>query len=328
MDKNKETLQELKNDVYKLNMLVKLYSMYDKKDIAEIISKIMSAYEGIKYSYKFIYDTDNNEKCVISPVEYHKYSLKLTLPHTESNNNWYSYKYNIDDMFFLPPSIYNTENKININYIQEFIDFVFQKRMDNKVEIIDKQTISKYSDEFIENTKVAQFLRQNNRKHYISEKDAEKARNNFEKNCTVSRKAMFKCIVSILNDYEDNSVKAQSIIREEAYPNEDNNTTTFMLYDTLYIYRIIKDFKFEVYVTEDTVSNYDLELKNIDYNMDTDINFFELKNTIQTIFWDCVNLKKFMNGIEEKLIENHHLNEQDIFDVYLAVKNKAKKYSL
>jgi len=320
---NMNDMQQLKNDLDILNTQIEIYSMYDKKDIAEVISRLMTSYEGVKYYYKFLYDINNNEKCVIIPVNNDKYSLKLTLSNLYNSQ---SYQKNSDDKFFLPPSIYSNEKVLKIKYVQDFINFIFNYRNEKNVIELNKSTLNNLLTEYLNNTKLNQFLRQNDKKNYASLKDSEERRIEFEKNCTVSRKAIFECIISILNDYEDNNVTARNQLEEYPHYNDNNETITYSLYDTLFIYRLKKKFKFEVLVTEDTVSKYELEFKNIDYKMDTQINYFKLKEKIQSIFWDCVNLKSFMNGLEVKFKDKQQLEEQDVYDTYLEVINKVKKY--
>ena len=324
MNKNINNLKQLKNDIEALNIQIEAYSIYNKKDIAEILTKLMSSFEGTKYNYKFLYDIDEKEKCVIIPINGNKYSTKLTLPDNNLNNSQ-SYKKNSNDSFLLPPSGYSKDKTIKIKYVQEFIDFVFNYRNENNITEIEKQTLNELLDEYLNDTKLAQFLRQNDRKNYISKKENEESRIEFENECMVSRKAIFKCIVDILNNYEENNVSAYIKNSIYKYPNEEKEMITYLVYETLCIKRITKDFKFETLITEDTVPMYELELKNLDCNIDTQINYFELKNTIHSIYWDCINLKKFMNGLENKFTEKQQLEEQDIYDAYLEVINKVKK---
>ena len=146
-----------------------------------------------------------------------------------------------------------------------------------------------------------------------------------KKNSKVSRRPFFKAIESILNDYEESNIKAVIRGQEYMFYNKETEMITFQYYESLKVNRIIKDYMYETLVTEDTVPFDEQELKILDTKTDTYINYFDVKKVLETIQWDCTNLKKFFNKIEEKLKKKSILDEEDINDSYLKVVNDCKK---
>ena len=325
MQTNKESMQKLKNDLYVLQSECELYSMYEKNMIADVFAQLMTTFEGVKYTYKFLYDENNNEKCQILEQRNVEIQKKFEIPIIKRKHNTNFHKYDEKEYFFLPPKYYSDNNNIKIPYLQDFIDYVFEKRINKKQETIDINTINEYLEEFTNKTKLNRFLVQNERQYNNKLRKESDDKIEFKKRSKVARKATYKAIVSILNDYENNDVTAHSYKKEYEYYNKDNGMITFILYDYLKIERIIKEFIHEEYVTEDTVPFIDQELKVIDYNMDTEIYFFDLKEQIESIQWDCVNLKKFLTKVEKRLKEKSTLDEDDINELYLEVINSLER---
>lgn len=322
---NKEKMQELKNDIYALQTICEVYSMYEKKMISEVFAKLMSIYEGIEYTHKFLYDDNKNEKCILMEKDNNHYSVKFYIPIIKPLHNLIDYKYDNDDYYFLPPSYYLDNNNFKIKYLQDFIDFVFEKRINNNKKNIEKETLYSYLEEFIDKNKLQRFLNQNERIHNNEIRIKNEKEKEFKKNSKVSRRPFFKAIESILNDYEESNIKAVIRGQEYMFYNKETEMITFQYYESLKVNRIIKDYMYETLVTEDTVPFDEQELKILDTKTDTYINYFDVKKVLETIQWDCTNLKKFFNKIEEKLKKKSILDEEDINDSYLKVVNDCKK---
>lgn len=305
----KENLHSKEQECYELIKKRNSFSKYEPHSILNILAKLMTVYEGVEYKYfnsflsSYEYDIRCNEDTI-----YNSYKLEI-----KTSKNLYKmvedkYIKMVEDKYIL--LLPDTINK-NQPYISEFINYLFNKRVEEELYEIDNNKLEEILNEFLENTKDKQEERlKENTKKLIEYQEKEKRRN-FENSCMISRQAIFKCISNIINDHEDNmSVdtkyeKIGDMIRMEA------------------IGKLIVNYNddkavFETIIDTDTCDDDDMYyVFSVSYDKPTDINFFKLKRKFEYIFKNGKYINKFMEKVENSYTNNKKvLFSNDVNSLY------------
>lgn len=148
-----EKIKELDTEKKILQDIIRSYSTYKTKDIAEIIAIIMKEFEGIEYIC--INDTwyKGTGEEYFENLSLHKNNSGYQIVPLDSHNSKYArYKIkNIDnnnETCMLLPSNYTPYKKCS--YVQDFINYLYVKRREKDVVNNDRDFLVKIALEFIE----------------------------------------------------------------------------------------------------------------------------------------------------------------------------------
>ena len=321
MDKFKR-LEELRNDIFALELYIEQNSLYNLEVIANTISKLMTAFENTEYVVSYRYDEHDNENCFITEKTIRNFSLSFIIPSIDNMKYKSFIKGNTTDYCFLPPSKYD---KKNLNYIQDFIDYLFEYRTSNEKKNLSESEINNCLLEFVEKNKATKNIRIKRRKNQNQTRKNSFLKKEFRSKCMLSRKVMFSNIISLINNYESSNSVAYHSKYSIWESNEQRHTKTEYLYDKLEIKSYGTYTKFESLVDFCEVEEDELENSFIDEKLDTEINFFELKKELISLYDYCPILKKFMDNIEKVLLHKNNLSEDEINDIYLEIVNKYRQ---
>lgn len=143
-----ERIKELKKQISDIRVRMSNYSTYSTPTIVGAITKVISAYEGIDYTYKKIEKTTlENFKQNHTPLGY---IIEPTEPH---GDEYATYKIKqrkgIKDYESceLPPSYYTPHRKCP--YVQDFINFLYNKRVEYEIIEDDERMYDVIADSFI-----------------------------------------------------------------------------------------------------------------------------------------------------------------------------------
>lgn len=337
LDKLNHETKELSSKIREVENKIKKFSQYDFIMIGKVLSRLMTVYEGVLYSCfrcdvsgYYTITLKNNVDDILHP--------SLTLKPLDEDIKYMTYstlcggEVNKDNIFcYLFPSKFS---KITISittsqeYIQKFIDYLFEDRVQKNVTEVDCDYLNNVLDDFLSLTKKEQLLRQKAILERKKERQELDKKCRFEASCFVDRKAMFDNICYIINNYEENINSYQDI-------EEERNGNTLSGYHKLIIksgeYEII--FKTFVDKDEDDLESYYYASVNI--SKDTNINFFDIKRQFNSIIKESNVLKKYFDMIEDYFNiqtndENRVLNSTDLNAVLLLIDrfNKGKQKRL
>ena len=326
-------LKELQQEEIKLKNKIKKYSTYDSVQIGNIIAKLMTLFEGVEY-----YCSKNN----LFFLNYDRYII----PKSNNENDLYihpSYKiknikqerYPFDpsdkkDICYLSPSSfnpntstqYNSQNK-DIEYIQLFIDYLYEKRSSKLLEEISEIELEEILQEFLKITNNLQQQRKIEIADKMEEQREQRRRKEFENSCVIDRKLIFNSLTYIMNHYEKNMSAIQE--KEEEW-SRSSQWSELRGYHKLTIQSGDEKvcFKTEIdsngcYPDEEYCGVY------IDINKNTNICFFDIKKTLLPVLKNSNYAIVFMNSIEEKYLEKQNITFEDIQQLLANITNKKKE---
>lgn len=313
-------LKMLENQVCEINKKINMYSTYEVEQIGNALLKLMEQFEGINYCIEknFLFF----EKIIITP----KYRLKAEYDHVykdycfETEEKKYYFDDKDEKKCILYPSSYNSKNEFN--YIQVFIDFLFNERVSKKLFGITDEQLDQLLCSFISLSKELQKKRKieidsaiQNNLEIIKKKE-------FEKSCNIDRKLIFNTLVYILNNYENGIIAGIFNEEEKEYSSQWTNLNG---YSVLSISDGDKLVKYKALV--DTYGCYpDEEYCGMRINMskDSKINFFEFRKELSCILKECNYANYFLDLIEDEFNKTKNINSNLIESILIDLSNQKK----
>ncbi len=174
--------KEIMNKYHQVRDLIEKYSTFNKKTLGQVLAELTSIYkqeEYISYSatimYYIMYNNslplkglmitptyDKREEFSDMYIEDHNDRLIALANYYKTTNYYKSYGetikiYETDEPALLHTNIvYNDDinNPKNVIFIKEFIDYVINYRIENKIDYISLEELEKLKDEFINNHQV------------------------------------------------------------------------------------------------------------------------------------------------------------------------------
>lgn len=310
-------LNDKRREVLELEEKIKKFSIYNIEEIAPIIQKLIIAYEGVPYKIKHkhnfideeIYDIESE---IDNYYIYKTYTLKIMKKNKET--------------VFLPPTGFIIEHfisKNNFYYINNFIDYLFIKRVDELLYEITNEQLEELLNDFLNNTINEQIQKQEENKRKIKEIDEFKRRQEFENGCLIDRKTIFKAILHIVNKYENQMSATKIYETEEKYC--DFSMYRLYLIEKLVIKTNEEEVEYETVIDSNGCQSDEIYCTNYPSDKDTNIRFFELKESILSILKNCNYLNIFMEKVEELYNEKKVLDIKDIEPLIIEISNQKRK---
>lgn len=310
-------LNDKRREVLELEEKIKKFSIYNIEEIAPIIQKLIMAYEDVPYQIKHKYSFIDEEIYDIeSEIDdyyiYKTYTLKTMKKNKES--------------VFLPPTGFIIEHfsfKNKFYYINNFFDYLFIKRVDELLYEITNEQLEELLNDFLNNTINEQIQKQEENKRKIKEINEYKRRQEFENGCLIDRKTIFKVILHIVNKYEDQMSATTMYQTEERY--SDISMDRLVLIEKLVIKTNKEKVEYKTVIDSNSCQPDEIYCTNYPSDKDTNIRFFELKESILPILRNCNYLNIFMRKIEELYNEKKVLNINDIEPLISEISNQKRK---
>lgn len=324
-------LKELQQEEIRLKNKIVKYSTYDSVQIGNIMAKLMTLFEGIEYCF-----SKNN----VSFSNY--YYIKPKLDHRDIMYVYPDYKIkNIvqENPFFhnsekkercyLPPSNFSQDtsslghfkNK-DIEYIQLFIDYLYEKRSSKSLEEISEKELEEILQEFLETSIELQQKEKEKIEQKRKEQIEKSKRSEFEKSCVIDRRLILNSLAYIINHYEENISakleKEKEWSRSPQWSELIGYHKLIINYNDKEIYFKSKIDSYGCYPDEEYCGVY------IDMNKHTDICFFELKNVLSPVLKNSNYLLGFMNSIEEMYTKKQNITSEDILQLIVDISNDEK----
>ena len=294
-----EKLNLLKKETKKLELMILEYSLYKDKDLSLIISKLMTSFEGIEYCSETPFFSDSDY--YIKEKEKTNNPICYSFPKFRSyvkNNNIKYISPNEKICLFGPSGYHNsmTDKTNKIFYIQEFADFLFKKRVEKNLKVINFNMLEEFLQEYLENTKEKQEQRRNNRAKENEQRERERQLKAFKDNCLIDRKSFFDSITNLINSYCDESVISKQEIHEKW--ERSSQWSVLNLYHKLCIKNENKNFEFEAFIGSDGCFPDEEECAFVNKNQDTTIKFYEVKDKFYEIYKNNELFKIFIDSLE------------------------------
>lgn len=152
-----EQIDELKKQLEATKDQIKKYSLYNMDDIAEAITRVMTAFEGIEYiAIRYRFNLDEKRIYDIYLPYYKKndkedYPAIHIIPSSKMSEEYARYrlmhKRDLNDynICYLPPAYYTPHKKCY--YIKDFINFLYIKKVENNRN--DKDFYLEIAEQFI-----------------------------------------------------------------------------------------------------------------------------------------------------------------------------------
>lgn len=329
--KTKQTQLELEEKITS-------YSTYNSIQIGDILAKLMTAFEGIPYrctKYDDVWIL-NDCCCSIEPISrdknigsiYPSYKIKKLAenhcclgtkdetercylpPSTFQSNFESSYRFKRESNPYIPP------------YIPLFLDYLYERRSSKLLgEILEKE-LEEILREFLEITKPEQQQRKDTIEKKTEEIHQKQKRKEFEQSCFISRKLIYNSLSYIINNYEENMT---AIKETEAEWTRSRNYSELYGYHKLVINFFNKEIIYRTIT--DHLGCYPDEEHNgwsVDTNQDTDICFFDLKNTLAPIIKNSIYVKKFMDMVEFLYDQTKIISADDIHQILVVISNENR----
>lgn len=328
-------IKKLQQEEIELKNKIKKYSTYDSMQIGNIIAKLMTSFEGVEYccsknSASLFLDCDyciepklnNRDNIYIYP----RYQIK----------NIEQERYFVDtrdrkEMCYIPPFSfksntslrYSSRNK-DIEYIQLFIDYLYEKRSSKLLKEISEIDLEEILQEFLEMTNHIQQQRKTEIADKIETKIKQQNRKKFEESCVIDRKLIYNSLSYIVNHYESDMVAKKHVDEEWLYGDQ---------WSELYGYHkliIEYDDKQIIYSTiVDRIGCYPDEEYcfcgfHINTDKDTNIPFFDIKNKLLPIINNSAYVKAFMDMIENLFSESKDITADNIQEFLILIRNESK----
>lgn len=338
LEKKIEELQEIKElkrlQQEELNLKNKIgkYSTYDSVEIGNIMAKLMTLFEGIEYcfskcdlffsDYDYVIEPKSNNRDIINI--YPSYNIKNI-----KQERFFFDPSDKKEQCYLPPSSFSqntssphhSQNK-NIEYIQLFIDYLYERRSSKSLEEISEKELEQILQEFLD----ISIELQEQRKQEIEEKNKEQRkkqkRREFEESCVIDRKLILNSLTYIINHYEENM---SAKLEKETEWSRSSDWSKLIGYHKLTIHYNEEEVCFKSII--DSNGSYpDEEYCGvyIDMNKKTDICFFELKHTLSPVLKNSNYLLEFMNNIEEIYLTKQNITVDDINQLLVNISNNQK----
>lgn len=323
-------VKKLQQEEIELKNKIKKYSTYDSVLIGNIIAKLMTAFEGIEYccsknSVAFFLDcnycidpkSNNRDNIYIYP-NYQIKNIKQDRHFFDTSEK--------QEMCYLPPSSFrsNTSSQHNarnndIEYIQLFIDYLYERRSSKSLLEISEINLEEILQEFLEITNDIQQKRKTEIADKIETRIKQQKRKEYEKSCVIDRKLIYNSLSYIINHYESGMVAKKQADEEFPY---GYHKLIIEYDDKQIIYSALVD-KIDCYPDEE----YCFLGYHMDIDKDTNIPFFDIKNKLFPIINNSTYVKVFMDMIENLYSESKDITADNIqeFLILISNENKAKQ---
>ncbi len=327
-------LKELQQEALELENRIKKYYTYDSVSIGHTIAKLMTAFEGIEYCcsnhHKFLLHCDYS----IEP-KYQRGNMDIH-PRFKIKNIKQE-KFIFDDNIkketcYLPPSSlkkntsphHNIESK-DIEYIQKFIDYLYDIRFSKSLEEISDEELEEILKDFLEITNDLQQQRKDQIARIFETTIKQQKQREFEKSCIIDRKLIINSLAYIVNHYEDNMIAIQEKYEEWS---RTSQWSELQGYHKLIIKSDDKEVCFKTQIdSEGCYPDEEYCGVEIDINKNTNICFFDIKESLFPVLKNSIYAIKFIDSIEKKYQKKQNLTSDDIqlLLVNIANENKAKQ---
>ena len=320
-------LNKLKKEEKQIKNKINKYSIYDSILIGNIIAKLMTIFEGIEYYCK------KNNTCFLDC----NYNITPKLNNLDNTYIYPNYKIknikqerlvrNKKELCYLPLSSFKSKpqkQSKNIEYIQLFIDYLYEKRTEKSLEEINNIELEEILKEFIEITNNLQQQRKIEIEEKINDRIIKQKRKEFEDSCIIDRKLIFNSIVYIINNYESNMLAKKQTDQKWSYKEQWSELLGYHKLIIEYnnkqiIYSTIID-KIGCYPDEE----YCYRGFHINMDKDTTIPFFDIKYTLLPVINKSNYLKEFINMIENLYNEEKNITPDNIEEFLIILSNKKK----
>ncbi len=318
-------LKELQQEEIRLKNKIVKYSTYDLVQIGKIIAKLMTLFEGIEYYFS------NYDYC-IEPKSSNRDIMYIYPDYEIKNMKQEKLFFDISEKkekCYLPPSDfskntssqYHLQNK-DIEYIQLFIDYLYERRSSESLEEISEKGLEGILQGFLEISIELQQQRKKEIEEKTKEQIQKQKRREFEKSCVLDRRLILNSLAYIINHYEENM---SAKLEKEKEWFRRSQWSELIGYHKLTIHYNDRDICFKskidsegCYPDEEYCGVY------IDMNKHTDICFFEIKNALSFVLRDSNYLLGFMNSIEEVYLEKRNVTTEDIHQFIVDISNDKK----
>lgn len=280
-------LKELQQEEINLKNKIVKYSTYDSVKIGNIITKLMTLFEGIEYCFSknsvrdyCIKPKSNNRDIMYIYPNYKIRNIKQERISFDTNEK--------KESCYLPPSSFRenpslrhrSQNK-NLEYIQLFIDYLYERRSSKLLEEIDEKELEEILQEFSSVSIELQQQRKKEIEEKIKERISKQKRKAFEKSCVIDRKLILTSLAYVINHYEENiSAKLE---KEEEW-SRGWTWSELIGYHKLTINFNDKELFFKAKIdSEGCYPDEEYCGVSIDINKNTDICFFDIKEELSPI---------------------------------------------
>ena len=314
-------LKKLETERSELENKIKKLSTYNIEQIGIILAKLMKQFEGVEYCCEKNYFYNN--KYNISPQKSHNNEFRnvyssLSLS-TINNPNLF----NIEEerKCILYPSSYSSN--ISIEYIQKFIDYLYEERNAKSLYEITNEQIVQILNNFINISLQLQLERKKEIQLSIEKNIQRKKKKEFEQSCLIDRRLIYNSICYIINHYDDNLSATQTT---ETNRSASNQWITLDGYSNLIISKGDSEITYSTLVDNDGCYPDEEYCGGLHVNLqkDTKICFFELKEQIIRIVKDSYYVKSFIEMIENEFYNNHEITYEYIEKILIGLSNEKK----
>ena len=324
-------IKKLQQEERYLKSRIKNYAIYDSVQIGTVIAKLMTSFEGIEYCCSKIFlDYDY----CIEPKLNNRNDMYI-YPSYQINNirkEKYSFTCDRKDRCYLLPSCFKSNSSrqtrlqnTEIQYIQLFIDYVYERRLSRFLEEICEIDLEEILQEFLEVSKELQQQRKEEIKSLLEERLAQRKHDTFEKSCLIDRKLIFNSLAYIINHYELHMNATQETEKKWIRINQWSELNVYhkltVQLNNKQAFFITKVDSRGCYPDEEYCGLY------VDVNKNTDICFFDIKEALLPILNSSNYALHFMSSIEEMYLEKQKITSEDIQPLLINIINdwKAKQ---
>lgn len=317
---------KLKKELFLIESRIEKNSTYNINDIGKIITKLMEAFEGVEFIFqKPDYFINKNYK--ISEKEKSQLYIQYQFKCTEIKPQKLNLKTEKDLCKLYPTGYIHKRNVLQegLEYIQNFIDYLFEKRMENNLDKIDMNKLEEILSNYLIDTKDWQLQRKNDRADQINKINEHNEKRKNQEKCIVDRKSLFDAICYIINNYEDEKLVALQEIKEGW--NCSSQWSTLNLFRRLKIKQtdIHKEVYFDALIGSDGSYPDEERWIHIDENQNGFVKFFEVKSWFKDIYNSTNYFNLFMDELEKLYSEKKVLESNDIEFVLSGISNKCKQ---
>lgn len=319
---------------------IESYSLYNSLEIGKIIAKLMSKFEGIDYyfSERDIFDVFTSRfDYKIEPCSKNKDNIYPNYFYIITNIKQKKYFWddeNTEDekICYLLPSGYEAKSSLqpyyrnnHLNYIQVFVDFLYNKRSSEELKNISLSKLDEILNEFLEVSSDLQLERKKEIEDTIAMKLIKRERIEFEKSCLIDRMLIFNSLLYIINHYENDMIARLDFYEDWDYGNQWSELKGYHKLiinykDNEFVYKTLID-TFGCYPDEE----YCFRGAHISPNIKTDIPFFELKDTFYSIINYSTYLKDYFDMLEELYNNKKEITSSDVQEILILLSNKNKE---
>lgn len=297
---------KLRKDLDELKSSINLLSVFFPPLLGNVIATLMTSFEGTEYA---LFREDSNRfgtKLTIKPVrknfdKYPIYNLKaFKIDDYEKSNNYFTEEYSI---CYMPPyGFRDNKNEKNIEYIQDFIDYLFNKRSKQNAYQVTSEYIMDTLNEFLKEKKeeIKKIKEETNKPLIVNLID-------YKDECLIERKSLFKAIRYIVNNYEDDYKVSEELSESR---NEIDNEEVIDYKDNLIIEDIVNLKKMEIACAYKRIISSNNKSKQEKFG--EFINFYEFKNTIKFLLDNSETLSLFMNELEKLYNDKKRIEREDV----------------